>query len=115
MAECAACGSQVHRDEHDVLIDNSGGDVCGVEGGNEPHVETYDWLDDPTERAFLVEVDPAEVAANAHRAYEWLTERGVAPDSVLREAAFTKAAGALRVDYDDLYAAWLDRVPLVLP
>lgn len=72
----------------------------------------YDWLDDPAERAFLTEVEPAEVLANAHRAYDWLTERGIAADSVIREAAFAKAAFALGIDYDDLYDAWLDRVPI---
>jgi hypothetical protein len=73
----------------------------------------YDWLDDPAEREFLTNVDPAEVAANAHRAYDWLTERGIAPDSLIREEAFAKAAFALGIDYDVLYDAWLDRVPLL--
>jgi hypothetical protein len=67
----------------------------------------YDWLDDPAEREFLTNVDPQEVVDNAHRAYDWLRERGMAPDSVLREAAFTKAADALGIDYDVLYDAWM--------
>ena len=34
---CVHCGCQVHRDGHGTLLDNSGGDVCGWDGGNEPH------------------------------------------------------------------------------
>lgn len=35
--ECVRCGAQVYRDEQGSLIDNSGGDVCGWDGGNELH------------------------------------------------------------------------------
>lgn len=75
---------------------------------------TYDWLDDPAERAWLTDVEPRQVLANAHRAYDWLRECGMAPDSVLREAAFSKAADALKIDYDVLYDAWLDKRPVVM-
>ena len=34
--ECLDCGCQVWL-EGDVWVDNSGGDVCGFDGGNDPH------------------------------------------------------------------------------
>ena len=36
--ECIHCGCQIHWDGI-VWVDNSGGDVCGWDGGNEPHEE----------------------------------------------------------------------------
>jgi hypothetical protein len=36
METCTHCGAQVHM-EDTVWVDNSGGDVCGWAGGNEPH------------------------------------------------------------------------------
>jgi hypothetical protein len=52
--ECVRCGSQVWRDGAGTLIDNSGGDVCGVLGGNEPHS-----LDDDSVTSY-VEVEFAD-------------------------------------------------------
>ncbi len=34
---CSHCGAQLYADNQGTLIDNSGGDVCGYNGGNEPH------------------------------------------------------------------------------
>jgi hypothetical protein len=34
---CCHCNKGLRRDEHGTLIDNTGGDVCGHDGGNEPH------------------------------------------------------------------------------
>lgn len=34
---CTDCGSQIHTDEDLQWRDNSGGDVCGVDGDNSPH------------------------------------------------------------------------------
>lgn len=39
--ECVHCGAQLHR-EKGVWVDNSGGDVCGHGGGNEPHQDILD-------------------------------------------------------------------------
>ena len=75
-------------------------------------MSAYAWLEDSAERTFLETVEPAEVLANAHRAYAWLEEREIAPDSVIREACFTKASDALGIDYDVLYNAWLDERPV---
>lgn len=33
---CSICGDQVHSDGG-TLVDNSNGDVCGLNGGNSPH------------------------------------------------------------------------------
>lgn len=38
---CVACGCQIHQ-EKGFWVDNSGGDVCGVNGDNAPH---YDLLE----------------------------------------------------------------------
>lgn len=73
----------------------------------------YDFLDDTQEREWLTSLDPQVVLANAHRMYDWMAEQGIDTDSFLRELAFTKAAGALGVDYDVLYNSWLDEVPAV--
>jgi len=35
---CANCGCQIHT-EGNVWVDNSGGDVCGMFGDNDPHVD----------------------------------------------------------------------------
>jgi len=35
---CANCGCQIHFDGI-VWVDNSGGDVCGMFGENDPHVD----------------------------------------------------------------------------
>lgn len=75
--------------------------------------EAYAFLDDPAEREFLIALDPKDVLANAHRWYEWVAQfGGYLGDSLIRELAFTKASEALGIDYDDIYTAWLDRVPL---
>lgn len=37
MEVCLHCGCQIHR-EGDAWIDNSGGDICGADGENSPHV-----------------------------------------------------------------------------
>jgi hypothetical protein len=38
---CQKCGAQIHNepspDGTDCWVDNSGGDVCGVDGDNAPH------------------------------------------------------------------------------
>jgi hypothetical protein len=37
---CKHCGYQIHEERYPqgiVYVDNSGGDVCGWDGGNEPH------------------------------------------------------------------------------
>jgi len=73
---------------------------------------TFDWLDDPAEIKWLTEVSPEDVRKNAYRIYEFLVEGGLPPDSVLREAAFEKAADALGIPYDDLYNSWLEQRPL---
>lgn len=74
----------------------------------------YDHLTDPVERAWLTSVEPAAVAANAHRFYDYLRDCGLAADSYTREMAFEKTADALGIDYDCLYNAWLDQRPLTL-
>lgn len=43
MEICGACGSQIHGEDN-AWVDNSGGDVCGVAGGNEPHAPMIDWV-----------------------------------------------------------------------
>ena len=48
MDECIHCQDQVFADESGALIDNSGGDVCGAQGGNEPHELVDDDLHNPT-------------------------------------------------------------------
>ena len=73
---------------------------------------TYDHLSDPAERAWLIEVDPAAIAANAHRFYAYLVECGLPEDSYTREMAFEKAASALGISYDALYEAWLWEKPI---
>ncbi len=40
---CKRCGCQIFRDKNGVWIDNSGGDICGIEGGNEPHSDELDY------------------------------------------------------------------------
>ncbi len=73
--------------------------------------ETYDYLDDPTEREWLINVAPRDVLANAHRMYDFMAETGMAAESMIRELAFRKAAAVLDLDYDVLYTAWVDQVP----
>lgn len=58
-------------------------------------------------------VQPKEVAANTGRIYEWLSEKGLEPDSVAREAVFEYAAASLGLPYDAFYDAWLDQRPVV--
>ena len=69
--------------------------------------ETYDFLTDPAERAWLIGLDPEVIAAEAYRFYPFMREQGIDTDSFLRELAFTKAAEALGLDYDVLYDSWL--------
>jgi hypothetical protein len=38
---CKHCGCQIHKDGS-VWVDNSGGDVCGINGDNAPHVDILD-------------------------------------------------------------------------
>ena len=38
---CKHCGCQIHL-ENKCWIDNSGGDVCGVDGDNSPHEDDLD-------------------------------------------------------------------------
>jgi Rieske Fe-S protein len=38
---CTHCGCQIFWDGYE-WIDNSGGDVCGWDGGNEPHEDILD-------------------------------------------------------------------------
>jgi hypothetical protein len=66
----------------------------------------FSWLDDPAEREWLTNISPADVAANAHRIYDFMQEEGMTPDSYTRELAFGKAAEALGISYDVLYDAW---------
>lgn len=42
MSDCKHCGQEVRADDHGTLIDPTGGDVCGWDGGNEPHETTDD-------------------------------------------------------------------------
>jgi hypothetical protein len=43
---CKNCGCQIHAvktaDNNYYWIDNSGGDVCGIDGDNAPHVDSID-------------------------------------------------------------------------
>jgi hypothetical protein len=41
METCTKCGNQIHRDGT-AWVDNSGGDVCGVDGENSPHTPDAD-------------------------------------------------------------------------
>ena len=41
LGRCIYCGCQLHK-EDGVWVDNSGGDVCGYDGGNEPHIDILD-------------------------------------------------------------------------
>jgi hypothetical protein len=74
--------------------------------------EDYSFLDDPAEREWLINLDPKDVVAHAHRIYEFMREAGLPAESFIRELAFTKASDALGIDYDVLYTAWLDQVPV---
>jgi hypothetical protein len=42
--DCKHCGAQIHKDKRYTWKDNSGSDVCGWNGGNEPHEPVYDEL-----------------------------------------------------------------------
>lgn len=75
----------------------------------------YSHLDDPAERAWLTAVPAADVAANAHRFYDFMREQGIPVDSYTRELAFEKASSELGIDYGTLYDAWLDETPLSIP
>lgn len=44
METCQHCQEQINKDT-EVWVDNSGGDVCGWNGGNEPHEPTPDTCD----------------------------------------------------------------------
>jgi hypothetical protein len=72
----------------------------------------FSWLDDPAEREWLTNVSPSDVAANAHRFYDFMHDEGMAADSYTRELAFGKAADALGVSYNMLYDAWLNEQPV---
>lgn len=72
---------------------------------------TYAWLDDRTERDWLMIVKPSRVLANAHRMYDFMRETGTPADSYTRELAFEKTAQALGIDGDVLYDAWVDGKP----
>lgn len=74
--------------------------------------DSYSFLDDPDERAWLTAVDPAAVRDNAHRFYDYMHECGLPAESFIRELAFTKASEALGIEYDVLYDAWLDQTPV---
>lgn len=72
----------------------------------------YQFLNNPTEIKWLTEVEPADVKANAHRIYEYMAESGLPADSFTRELAFEKAAEALGIDYEVLYLAWINKIPV---
>ena len=38
---CKYCGCQIHKDG-DSWVDNSGGDVCGIDGDNKLHADILD-------------------------------------------------------------------------
>lgn len=77
--------------------------------------ETYDFLDDQTERDWLIALDPQVVLANAHHWYDWVAQfGGDLGDSLIRELAFQKASDVLGIDYDVLYKSWLNEVPAVI-
>jgi hypothetical protein len=75
-------------------------------------VEDYSFLDDPAEREWLINVDPKDVVANAHRIYDFMRDAGLPVDSFTRELAFTKASDALGIDYNVLYDAGANEVPI---
>jgi hypothetical protein len=77
--------------------------------------EDYPFLADPAERDWLVNVEPKDVLANAHRMYEFMADTGQPAESFIRELAFTKASDALGIDYDVFYEAWLNQVPATQP
>jgi len=39
---CKHCRYQIHEETPGIFVDNSGGDVCGWNGGNEPHEPSED-------------------------------------------------------------------------
>ena len=87
------------------LMDCTGNDqlrciVCGMP--EDWQRSEWEWLD---------KVSPADVHANAHRMYDFMHETGQPAESVVREAAFAKAAEALGIDYDVLYLAWVNEKP----
>lgn len=73
-------------------------------------VDDYAYLDDPAEREWLTNLDPADVLANAHRFYDFMHDCGLPAESFLRELAFTKASDALGMDYEVFYQAWMSVV-----
>lgn len=70
---CAGCRRQIHE-EDGVIVDETGGDVCGADGGNGPHNRH----------------PPAVECRHCHRAIEkhdgrWVDPEATGDDSVWRE------------------------------
>lgn len=90
---CIYCSQPLTADEHGVLVDSTGGDVCGSYGTytNEPHViDTHQELIDAQEAAYDVLKAAAPIEHEAHRAaVAHMLEVQSTPESV----AAAKAAG----------------------
>lgn len=43
---CINCGCQIFQDDNGIWIDNSGGDVCGIDGDNAPHIDSLEEYDE---------------------------------------------------------------------
>ena len=67
--KCINCGCQIYTEpkilKKGVWIDNSGGDVCGWDGGNGPHVDLLEELD-RFDNALHAELDRKLAENNIH-------------------------------------------------
>jgi hypothetical protein len=45
MEMCKECGNDIQADDQGTWLDETGSDVCGWNGGNEPHEPTPDTVD----------------------------------------------------------------------
>ena len=100
---CTKCGNQIH-DEDGVWVDNSGGDVCGAEGDNDPHTPS---MPRDAARKTAVQVHEFETSGQAYnrvQTEDWIkngdvlvipSEKVVGIAFSAWPAAVTKARGHL--------------------
>lgn len=77
-----------------------------------PETKDYSFLEDVTEREWLTNVEPLDILKNAHRIYDFMAEAGLPPESFIRELAFTKGSDTFGIDYEVLYQAWINEMPV---
>lgn len=77
MNECKHCGAQIYRDGP-VWVDNSGGDVCGWDGGNEPHEPLHPHIErgvsDYMKVTLLVKPGPGAKSVVQSKLNQWVSE-----------------------------------------